>query len=356
MRALFSSMVGVVGVVSLVALAGACANSGGGGTVEESSSGDPGSSSSGGGSSGGADGGASSSSSSGGSSSGSSCTPSNPNDPFDDKYQDENCDGTDGVAAKCVFVSASKGNDTGANGDRAKPFKTINAAIQFAAGQSPKKSVCVSAETYAENVVGASGVSIYGSFDEQDAQWKRSKTRGGMAIETVVNATGVTGPGAGTGILFETVAEETHVEGLTVNVSWPQSAKDGASLYGVRVLAGVGPLFVRNDKIVVGDGHDGADGAAGGSYAAAAADGKIGGSGCGPCGNAGSGGAAPNCPRAGGRGGNGAKGSGNGGEGGSVGTGGVVGGQGGGGVGCGGSCCLSPGAADTGGAGSAGGV
>src|SRR5947209_13107399 len=64
------------------------------------------------------------------------CTPgpNAPSDPIDPQLVDENCDGTDGVVAKLLFV-ASDGIDAPNAGSRTAPMKTIAYAMRAAQEQ-----------------------------------------------------------------------------------------------------------------------------------------------------------------------------------------------------------------------------
>ncbi|NOU32889.1 MAG: hypothetical protein HOO96_33710, partial [Polyangiaceae bacterium] len=161
------------------------------------------------------------------------CTRQGDDDPLDPDFVDANCDGIDGVAGQCIFVSTSLGNDGAADGTAGKPFKTIQRAIQFSFEESKRRPVCVSTETYAENLELKDGVGVYGGFDQAnaDAPFRRAKKRGATDIATVLNAAAVSGPLAGTGAFAADIKQETHFESFTVNVSLPD-APDGASLYG----------------------------------------------------------------------------------------------------------------------------
>ena len=90
-------------------------------------------------------------------------------DPIDPSYADDNCDGTDGVVAQCVFVSATLGSMAGA-GTREHPAVSIARGIDIARSNG-LAAVCVSGETYNEAVTVASGVSIYGGFDASNASF-----------------------------------------------------------------------------------------------------------------------------------------------------------------------------------------
>src|SRR5947208_3409753 len=81
-------------------------------------------------------------------------------DPIDPNITDENCDGTDGVAEECIYVSACLGDDGAAGqGTRDAPVKTIAHAIQVAQ-MNNVPSVCLSGEAYNEAVTVVSGISI----------------------------------------------------------------------------------------------------------------------------------------------------------------------------------------------------
>lgn len=258
------------------------------------------------------------------------CSKKSATDPIDDKYADDNCDGSDGVLEQCVFVSASKGtDDPTAGGTAAKPMKTINAAIARAKALGGSAAVCVSGETYNEYVQLESGVSVYGGFDPNDANlpWKRVST----ATTVITNA--------GTVVYAPKIDAETHLEGLTLNATAPTGI--GASAYGVRLAGGSGTLYVRYDVIKVAAGTPGEDGAAG----AIGADGVKGGDGA-VWSSGGTGGtpAASMCGAAGGGGGTAGYGNVAGGDG----TNGTVGSKGKGG-GAGADCYATSGSGDPGG-------
>lgn len=270
------------------------------------------------------------------------CSKTSDTDVMDPQFKDENCDGNDGTAGQCIFVSLSKGSDDGADGTTKKPFKSIQKAVQFASDELKYRPVCISGEIYAENIDLKPGISLYGGFDEQDAlvPFRRSKkrTNGVTPVETIIDAKVSTGALAGTGILVSDAKREMHIEGLTIRVSLPP-ANDGASLYGVRLVAGTGPLVVRGNIIEVQDGHPGVNGAGGDAHTTSATPGGGGSNGCGNCGGFGAGANPPVCLNPGGRGGNGANGNNNG-NGGFSGSG-IGGGSGGGGGN--GIACITPG-------------
>jgi len=96
-------------------------------------------------------------------------------DVIDPDFKDDNCDGTDGVVADCIFVSASLGSGSGL-GTRDDPVDTITGGIAAAQAQG-KIAVCVSAEVYTEAVTVVSGISVYGGFDHEDAVFPFRRTR-----------------------------------------------------------------------------------------------------------------------------------------------------------------------------------
>lgn len=271
------------------------------------------------------------------------CTKTAETDSFDSKFIDENCDGNDGMAGQCIFVSLTKGTDENPDGTTKKPFKSIQKAVQFAADELKYRPVCISGEVYAENIDLKPGISLYGGFDEQDplVPFRRAKKRsnGVTPIETIIDARAGSGALAGTGILVADAKREMHIEGLTIRVSLPVGVNDGLSTYGVRMVTGTGPLVVRGNIIETSDGHNGTNGAPGDPHSSAATPGQAGGAGCGNCGGYGAGANPPVCLNPGGRGGNGANGNNNG-NGGFTGAG-IGGGSGGGGGG--GIACISPG-------------
>ncbi|MBL8684675.1 MAG: PE-PGRS family protein [Myxococcales bacterium] len=223
------------------------------------------------------------------------CTPTGTSDPIDPTFTDDNCDGSDGVVAQCVFVSATSGNDTTGDGTRTRPVQTLARGIALAQMTS-RSAVCAAGGVYLEAVTVASGISVYGGFDESDASFR---FRRAASATTTVRA-------VGTVFLANAINDETHLEGLIIEARAPSAA--GGSAYGVRLVAGTAPLFVRYNTVTAGDATAGAAGAAG-SNGASASPGGNGMMGCSGCtssttGRGGNGGASP-CGNTGGAGGNG---------------------------------------------------
>ena len=255
-----------------------------------------------------------------------SCHKTGPTDPIDGEFKDDNCDGTDGVVEKCIFV-ANDGTDDATGGTRDKPVKTIKFAIDRA--KTISGDVCLSGESYSELVQMLSGVSVYGGFDEKNVDFKFRRVA--SAITTITNA--------GTVVEAPKIDVDTHFEGITIHTTAPTGI--GASAYGVRFGGGSGTLYVRWDKMTVADGTSGEDGTSGGN----GADGANG-----PAGTnygSGGGGATPIASTCGATGGGGGSG-GNGGSGGADGSSGTAGSGGSGGGGS-GSCFSSGSAGNSGG-------
>jgi hypothetical protein len=126
---------------------------------------------------------------------------------------DSDCDGAiDEDCATCVPVSPT-GNDGTADGTTANPFRTIQAAIDWAAADSTRpRIVCVAAgtacgqtATYAGAVTMANGISVYGNYET--GGWTRCTT-----------STTVIQPGTAEGVLFPAaVASTTVLDGFRVD-------------------------------------------------------------------------------------------------------------------------------------------
>ncbi len=240
------------------------------------------------------------------------CTITDASDPLDPDFTDENCDGSDGVAASCVFVSNTLGS-SGGDGSPGEPLDSIAAGIAAAQGLGLSR-VCLSGETYDESVTLVDGISLYGGFDQLDADlpFRRSS-----AAVTTIQA-------PGTAVVANNLSQFTELQSLSIVAETP--AQPGGSTYGVRVTDGTLTL-VAND-IRAEKGKDGAAGPNAPMSGGSAANGGNGGSGCSNCNGGGAGGPAATCSEPGGNGGNGGLGSSNGQPGGS-GTFGTSGGGGG---------------------------
>ncbi len=180
------------------------------------------------------------------------CTPGPlaPLDPIDPGYTDENCDGTDGVVASCLFVS-NEGTDAPTGGSPTSPLKTIAYALGL--GKTSGSSVCVAAETFTGMVTLVSGVNLYGGFDSKDPDFA---FRRGMATPSIL-----TNPG--TVVLSQTIDADTMVEGFTIHATAAEANADGAGVYGVRHVGGAAKLILRYNAITADAAHAGAPGTVG---------------------------------------------------------------------------------------------
>jgi hypothetical protein len=83
--------------------------------------------------------------------------------------------GVGGAPAAGVYVSSSKGNDTG-SGSPVRPLRTLKAAFALAKQQGLRVIAC--AEAYEENVEVIDGVSAYGYYDCTDSsKWNQAIDR-----------------------------------------------------------------------------------------------------------------------------------------------------------------------------------
>ncbi|MBM4360647.1 MAG: hypothetical protein FJ096_21270, partial [Deltaproteobacteria bacterium] len=244
-------------------------------------------------------------------------------DPVDPAFTDDNCDGSDGVVAECVFVSKKHGAP-GGDGTREKPLVSVDAALAFAA-KNGKASVCVAGTVDGELHDGIfllpSGVSLYGGFDADDVDFPFRRTE---KVQSILR-------GEGSVVVATVINAETHVEGLVLRAT--KTPLFGGSTYGVRLGGGTGMLFVRYNVLDVEEGGDGQAGFNGSAPSPAQADkGADASNGC-TGSDCGYGGAQGKCLEYGGKGGDGGYDS-NGGTAGSPGTGNAVPGSGGAGSNC----------------------
>jgi hypothetical protein len=180
------------------------------------------------------------------------CTPGPhaPDDPIDPSFVDENCDGSDGVVASCLFVAGS-GADDFLGGTAARPLRSIPFAIDLA--RQKHRAVCLAGEAFPGLVVLASGVSVYGGFDATD---KAFPFRRSESAHTSITA-------EGTVILASGIDADTHVEGVELHALVPADRATGLGAYGVRLTGGGATLFVRWTTIATDDARGGGDGAPG---------------------------------------------------------------------------------------------
>jgi len=148
------------------------------------------------------------------------------------------------VADDCgIFVSSSKGDDTAMGaGSKDTPFKTIQAAIEAAAGHP----VYACAETFTEAVVAKGPAKIYGGLDCK-TDWKYIGATTKTMLTAAADAIPLTLQAAANG----SVVEDLHIEAVAAK------AKGGSSIAVVVDTAEA--AFTRCD-LVAGDGAQGEDG------------------------------------------------------------------------------------------------
>jgi len=128
----------------------------------------------------------------------------------DVNFQDTNCDGIDGDAAKAIFVDPVIGLDS-SSGARDFPVKTIAKAITLAKAQG--KDVYLRAAAYPETANLQSGVGLYGGYAS------------GFAVRSNAEATTITGSPA--------AAVANNAQGVVLQMLSLTGAADSAgSAYG----------------------------------------------------------------------------------------------------------------------------
>ncbi len=180
------------------------------------------------------------------------CAYQGPDDPPDPEYVDANCDGMDGVVSKGVFVEAATGDDDNVLGDRSHPFKTIQAAIAFAAQKDPKREVYVSKGQYREQVVLVDGVSVYGGYDAATG-WSRDIDKNRTSILWDGQE-----PLAVRSVIAVNIINTTVFDGFYVKTS--DAGQPSSSSYGVYVYHSSNGLVISNNTIEAGKGADGENG------------------------------------------------------------------------------------------------
>jgi hypothetical protein len=154
------------------------------------------------------------------------CTKLSDDDHVDAAFTDDNCDGSDGVVADCVYVSKKLGNAM-SDGTRKVPLDTLDAALKLAVG-SGKKAVCVAGTVdgaiHDGPVTLASGVSLYGGFDAEDPTFAFRRSD---KVPTVLRAEGVV-------VLASAIDVDTHLEGFELRAL--KTPLFSGTTYGVRLV------------------------------------------------------------------------------------------------------------------------
>ena len=168
--------------------------------------------------------------------------------------EDLDCDGVDGTAAGAFFVSTA-GSDAGV-GSVASPYGTIGFAIAQAAAAIPKRDVYVQAGTYAEHVVLAGGVSVYGGYGPGGSR--------ALAPATTIQAPA----GQPEAVLADGA---TGVELQLLEIQGPNTLP-GASSYALRAIGGASLALI---AVKATGGSAGAGGAGGTGNAGTAGNGGL---------------------------------------------------------------------------------
>ncbi len=161
-------------------------------------------------------------------------------------FEDTNCDGVDGDAARAVFVSP-RGSDMG-DGTMARPLRTLGAAVAAAAAATPAKSVYAAVGVYAETVVITTAVSVYGGFDDARG-WTRTRDSA-----TVLDT-------ESTGLVVRGVTSNMELQMVLIRSA--AAMRPGDSSFGVRVLGSSGQVRLNRCAITVGNGGNGSAGTSG---------------------------------------------------------------------------------------------
>lgn len=166
--------------------------------------------------------------------------------------KDTSSDGVDDIFALGVFVAPS-GRDIGnTTGDREDPFKTICAAITFAAADSERKAVFVSTGVYEEQVVVASGVSLYGGYDAADSWARDIRGNPTRIIWTAVDN------GSVRTLVASHLTGAATVDGFTIEAG--TNPVPSGSSYAVYLFHVDESFVLSNNIIIASDGGNGLDG------------------------------------------------------------------------------------------------
>lgn len=184
-----------------------------------------------------------------------------------------------------VFVDTISGND-GNSGTPPSPKKTLAAGIAAAAASNLVKDVFVSKGAYAETVILASGVSLYGGYDAAGG-WSRA----GSNLTTIASPAplAISGSGLSAGLTIQ------MFEVFSANASGAGTNGDGQSSFGVVIRDSPGGVTLDKMTITAGNGTMGLAGIAGatglpgtnGGNASGLTHGGSGGSVCGAAGGQG---------------------------------------------------------------------
>ena len=178
---------------------------------------------------------------------------------------DQNCDGVDGEIGNAVFVAKNGADENPGTID--EPMLTIQAALAKAAGEG-KRDVYVASGVYAESILLAQGVALYGGYSSDFQQ---------RNID--LNVTVIMGqdfqndlPGAVNAFTVADAPASTVLDGFTIYGR--NNTTPGGSSYAVYIRNSTDALVVTHNTIESGvggpglKGSDGVNGAAGADGAA----------------------------------------------------------------------------------------
>jgi hypothetical protein len=179
---------------------------------------------------------------------------------FDDcNGKDDDCDGAidEDCQTACVHVIPN-GDDPNATGTVLRPFRTIQAAINFAAGAPGRpKNVCVAGgqtcldtNVYSSGDAGAltmaNGVSVYGNYESRN--WSRCP----FGATGLPNLTVILQSRSGKGVVFPaTITERTILDG--VHVGRPPAGVGGGNITTTIGVSVEGAKNVLISNVVVDD-------------------------------------------------------------------------------------------------------
>ncbi|MDC3957289.1 hypothetical protein [Polyangium jinanense] len=147
-----------------------------------------------------------------------------------------------------VFVSALAAD--GGDGTKAKPFKSLQAAVDKARTVTARIYACADGD-YAERVDVPAGVSIFGGFDCQGAEWNYDTTK-----KARINPPEPASPDEVQASLRVVGAQTTRLEDLRIEAA-NATLKGGSAI--ALIVDGATVNFVRTE-LIAGNGNDGAQG------------------------------------------------------------------------------------------------
>lgn len=182
-------------------------------------------------------------------------------------FEDENCDGIDGVIEDAIFVSRDAAPN--GNGTITAPYQRISDAISawYSAG---KKYILVAEGIYEEDLTLANGVVLHGgysvNFRERDLVLHASKIKG-VSAEAAVTAVRLTTPAVLDGFVIEGADRSVANEGSASIAVWIRNTTQ-VKLYSNQIIGGQGAPGMDGEAGAGGNGRgidprlDGGDGVA----------------------------------------------------------------------------------------------